>query len=106
MVNKLRGEIAAELDGKTWTLCLTLGALAHLENDLAVENLSELSARFSSGKLSASDILKIINAGLMGGGYTLSEEEVAGMRVEGGLATYVQIAARLLQATFSPAENA
>jgi hypothetical protein len=106
MVNKLRGEISAEMDGKSWTLCLTLGALAHLENDLDVKNLSELSAKFSNGKLSASDILKIIKAGLMGGGYTLSEEDVADMRVEGGLATYVEIAARLLQATFSPVENA
>jgi len=106
MVNKLRGEIAVELDGKTWTLCLTLGALAHLENDLDVKNLSELSARFSSGKLSASDILKIIKAGLMGGGYSLSEEEVAEMRVEGGISSYVEIAARLLQATFAPVENA
>jgi len=106
MVNKLRGEISAELDGKTWTLCLTLGALAHLENDLEVKNLSELSSRFSNGKLSASDILKIIKAGLLGGGYTLSEQEVAEMRVDGGISTYVEIAARLLQATFSPIENA
>ena len=105
MVNQLRGEISAEMDGKNWTLCLTLGALAHLENSLEVENLSELSARFSNGKLSASDILKIIQAGLMGGGYTLSEEEVAQMRVQGGLTTYVEIAARLLQATFSTVEN-
>lgn len=105
MINQLRGEIAAELDGKTWTLCLTLGALANLENDLDVKNLNELTAKFSTGNLSASDILKIIRAGLAGGGYTLSVEEVADMRVEGGVSGYIEIAARLLEATFSPNNN-
>lgn len=102
MVNHLRGEISAELDGKSWTLCLTLGALAALENDLEVKNLGELSEKFSNGNLSASDILKVIRAGLSGGGYTLTTDEVADMRVEGGISGYVEIAARLLQATFSP----
>ncbi len=102
MVNALRGEISADLDGKSWTLCLTLGALACLENDLGVSNLNELTERFSNGKLSASDILNIIKAGLSGGGYTLTTQEIADMRVEGGVSGYVQIAANLLEATFSP----
>ncbi len=106
MVNALRGEISASLDGKNWTLCLTLGALASLENDLKVENLNELSVKFSQGTLSASDVLNIIKAGFQGGGYTLSHEEIADMRADGGVSGYVEIAARLLEASFSPSQNA
>ena len=32
MVNRHRGEIEAILDGKSYRLCLTLGALAELEH--------------------------------------------------------------------------
>ena len=102
MVNAVRGEIAAELDGKTWTLCLTLGALANLESALEVDDLSMLTNKFSSGKLSSTDLLKIIHAGLNGGGHTISETEVANMKVESGISGYVSIAARLLEATFTP----
>lgn len=105
MVNSLRGEIGAELDGKTWTLCLTLGALATLEKQLDAESLTALSNKLSNGKLKASELIKIIHAGLVGGGYTLSVEEVAEMRVEGGIASYIDIAVRLLQATFTPLEH-
>jgi len=102
MVNPLRGEIAATLDGKEWTLCLTLGALACLEESLDVQDLSDLSDKFSKGRLKALDLQKIIWAGLMGGGYVLTRQEVAEMRVEGGIKGYVDIAIRLLEATFSP----
>ena len=105
MVNRLRGEISAELDGKSWTLCLTLGALAALETDLKVESLNELTSKFSNGRLSSSDILMIVKAGLMGGGHIISDEDVSHMRVEGGINGYVDIAVRLLEATFSPLKD-
>ena len=34
MANRYRGEIDARLDGKPHTLCLTLGALAELEDQM------------------------------------------------------------------------
>ena len=37
--NRRRGEIVAELDGKGFRLCLTLGALAELEAAYAAEDL-------------------------------------------------------------------
>lgn len=40
--NRRRGEIAAELDGKTMRLCLTLGALAELEAAYAADDLGAL----------------------------------------------------------------
>ena len=105
MVNVLRGEISAKLDDKYWTLCLTLGALASLENSLEVSNLNELTSKFSDGNLSAADILKIISAGLIGGGNSITHQEVSEMRVEGGVSGYVEIAAHLLEATFSPLKD-
>lgn len=102
MANKFRGEISAQLDDKSWTLCLTLGALANLEDALGIDNLASLSEKISTGKLSANDLLKIIHAGLLGGGYQLSYEDVSSMKVDNGLNGYVEIVARLLEATFMP----
>jgi len=105
MFNTLRGEIEAELDGRPWTLCLTLGSLAMLENALEVSSLNELSEKFSSGKMKASELTQIIYAGLMGGGHSVTFEEVADMRVQGGISGYVDITTRLLQATFSSGDD-
>ncbi len=49
MVNRHRGEVAARLDGRDWTLCLTLGALAELESAFETDNLSELTAHHLRG---------------------------------------------------------
>ena len=102
MVNLIRGEICAELDGNKYVLCLTLGALASLEESLGAGNLAELGEKFSSGKMKSSDLLGIITAGLNGAGNEVSEKEVSRMKVEDGISGYVDIAARLLEATFSP----
>ena len=105
MANAVRGEICAELDGKNWTLCLTLGALAHLESELDIGSLNALAARISEGELKSSDLLAIIHAGLLGGGHTLAKEEVAEMRVKGGVNGYANIVANLMKATFLPREE-
>ena len=105
MVNRHRGEVAAKLDGRDWTLCLTLGALAKLEAAFEADNLSELIARFSSGKLSAFDMQRIICAGLHGGGHEVSFEDVADMRADGGASGYARIVSALLIATFGTAES-
>jgi hypothetical protein len=100
MANGRRGEIDAEFDGKTYTLCLTLGALAELESGMGANDLVALAERFEAQRLSARDILRIIGCGLRGAGHAVSDADVANMKVSGGLAAYVQIAARLLAATF------
>ena len=100
MVNRHRGEVAASLDGREWALCLTLGALAELEAAFEADDLTALIARFSSGRLSARDMLRIIAAGLRGGGHTLTVEDVAEMRADGGAAGYARIVSELLTATF------
>jgi hypothetical protein len=104
MANPRRGEITAEFDGKPHTLCLTLGALAELEQKVGAGGLVELASRFESGKLSARDLIAVIACGLRGAGATYSDKEVAAFKVTGGLHTYVRIAACLLAATFGEME--
>jgi hypothetical protein len=105
MANAKRGEIEAQFDGKTYTLCLTLGALAELESGFGANDLVALGERFEAHRLSARDILRVIACGLRGAGHDLSDQDVAKMRVTGGLAGYVRIAADLLAATFGDAPD-
>ena len=76
MANRRRGEIAATIDGRSYTLCLTLGALAELEAAFAVEDLTALAGRFGSGRLSAEDLVRLVGAGLRGGGHPIANEDV------------------------------
>lgn len=98
--NRRRGEIAATIDGRECVLCLTLGALAELESAFAADDLGALAQRFATGRFSARDLVRIVGAGLRGGGATVSDEEVAAMKVEGGIAGFVAIAAELLRMAF------
>jgi len=100
MANRYRGEIEAELNGETYTLCLTLGSLAELETALALDHLGELAERFEKGAVRAGDLSAIIGAGLRGAGHPVSDAEVAGMTAPGGVAGMVHIAVRLFEATF------
>jgi hypothetical protein len=100
MVNSHRGEIEAVLGGVPYTLCLTLGALAELEQVFGESDMLGLAERFQTGRISAGDALKIICAGLRGAGHEVSEDEVAKLPVPGGASGFVDIVARLLNATF------
>ena len=100
MSNHHRGEIDATLDGRTWRLCLTLGALAELESAFGSEDMLALAERFGRGRLSARDATRIIGAGLRGAGHDIDDVAVARMRGEGGAAGFVEIVGRLLAATF------
>lgn len=104
--NRRRGEIAAIIDGQERILCLTLGALAELESAFAVDDLGALAQRFASGRLSARDLIRVVGAGLRGGGATVRDEEVAAMKAEGGVAGFAAIAAELLAVTFGAEEPA
>ncbi|NRG19391.1 gene transfer agent family protein [Rhizobiales bacterium] len=106
MANRLRGEIEAVLDGRRWTLVLTLGALAELEAAYGAQDLGALTERFSSGRLSASDLTKIIGAGLRGAGNAVDDEQVSNMVAPGGAAGFAAVAADLLAATFGSGEEA
>lgn len=106
-VNRHRGEVAAELDGQNFRLCLTLGALAELEAAYAADDLGALVERFAGGRLSARDLIRIVGAGLRGGGQAISDDDVAKMQAADGAAGFAAIVAELLTATFGakPAEQ-
>ncbi|MEP0511121.1 gene transfer agent family protein [Aurantimonas sp. NFXS3] len=104
-VNRHRGEVPAIIDGRERTLCLTLGALAELEDAFAADSLAGLAERFGSGRLSARDLTRILAAGLRGGGADVSEAEVATMRIDGGAAGAATVAAQLLAAAFGPPDG-
>ncbi|QPC87217.1 gene transfer agent family protein [Mesorhizobium sp. NBSH29] len=106
IANRHRGEIAAELDGKPYRLCLTLGALAELEAVYAADDLAALVERFSTGRLSATDIIRVIGAGLRGAGAAISDAEVAAMHAPGGAAGFATLVSDLLSATFGAAGEA
>ncbi|MFD2237047.1 gene transfer agent family protein [Aureimonas populi] len=104
--NRRRGEVAAIIDGRQEVLCLTLGALAELEDAFAAESITALAARFGSGRLSARDLMRILGAGLRGAGRSVEDEAVAALRFEGGAAGAARVAAELLEAAFGGAEPA
>ncbi|MCW4113865.1 gene transfer agent family protein [Aurantimonas sp. MSK8Z-1] len=99
-VNRRRGEVAAIIDGRERVLCLTLGALAELEDAFASEDIGALARRFGTGSLSARDLIRVIAAGLRGGGEAVSDDEVAAMRIEGGASGAAALTAALLGAAF------
>ncbi|MCB1447688.1 MAG: gene transfer agent family protein [Rhizobiaceae bacterium] len=102
--NRQRGEIEAVIDGERRILCMTLGALAELETAFGVDNVADLAGRFSGGKIGARDVLAIVAAGLRGGGNVVADADLDDMRVEGGIAGAMRLAARLLESAFAPEE--
>jgi hypothetical protein len=104
MANRRRGEIAATIAGQRHTLCLTLGALAELEDAFAVEDLTALGRRFGSGRLSAEDLVRLLGAGLRGGGNAVSDDEIPAWPAA-CLPEMAGAAAELLAATFGEAPN-
>ncbi len=101
MANRHRGEIEAELGGRRYTLCLTLGALAEIEHAYGGEDLLAIAERFEQGRIRATDAIRVIGAGLRGAGNAVTDEDVAAMQVDGGAAGYLRIVADLLKATFA-----
>ncbi len=102
-VNRRRGEIEAVFDGRPYRLCLTLGALAELEDAFAASDLTALVERFSTGRLSASDLVAVIGAGLRGGGHDMGDDAVRALRSDQGAAGFAAVAAELLTVTFGSA---
>jgi len=100
MANRYRGEIDAEIGGTRRRLVLTLGALAELESAFGAEDLVALAERFGSGRLKASDLVRIIAAGLRGAGEDIRDADVAAMPIDGGVPAYARVAADLIAATF------
>lgn len=67
--NKQRGEVTIEgPGGEEYKLCLTLGAIAQIEDELGLESLADIDEVLE--KPSMKHVLKIFVALLNGGGHT------------------------------------
>jgi hypothetical protein len=80
---------------------LTLGALAELEARLECTSLLEMIARFETGGFRVKDLISLLTAGLNGGGWRITEEELLQGNINGGPLAAAQAAARLLKVTFT-----
>ncbi len=100
MANRRRGEVALQLGDTRYTLCLTLGALAELEDAFGVQDLMALTERFGSGRLSSRDLLTLLAVSLRGGGHEMSDAEVASLPLHDGIEPVAAALADLLLMTF------
>ncbi|MBO1907088.1 gene transfer agent family protein [Microvirga sp. 3-52] len=105
MPNRRRGEVALQLGDTRYTLCLTLGALAELEDAFGVQDLMGLGQRFGTGGLSSRDLLTLLAVALRGGGHALSDAAVASLPLHDGIEPVAAALADLLVTTFGGGEG-
>jgi hypothetical protein len=105
MANRRRGEVALQLGPERYTLCLTLGALAELEEAFGVQDLMALAERFGTGRLSSRDLLTLLAVALRGGGQDVSDVEVANLPLSEGIEPVAAAIADLLVATFGARDS-
>jgi len=85
MPNRIRGEAGLVAGGRQYRLLLTLGALAEIEDGLALSNLSDVAARLKSVR--AADLAIVAASLLRGGGHDLAPAD--GLRLPCDLGTLV-----------------
>ena len=100
MANAWRGDVALVVDGQRHVARLTLGALAELEDTLEEPSLMALVERFESNRFSSRDVLRLLVAGLRGGGFEMSEDALAKAQIDGGPMGAAKAAAELLARAF------
>lgn len=101
MANPWAGEVALSLDGRRHALKLTLGVLAELEAELRTGTLIELVERFEGQRFSTRDVLALIVAGLRGGGWSGTAEDLRTVEIGGGPIEAARVAAELLARAFA-----
>jgi len=100
MPNRRRGEVALQLGETRYSLCLTLGALAELEDAFGVQDLIALGQRFGTGRLSSRDLLTLLAIALRGGGHAMSDAQVANLPLHDGIEPVAAALADLLVTAF------
>jgi hypothetical protein len=101
MANPFAGEVAVTLDGVAHLAKLTLGALAELEATLEASSLIEIVERFEQGRFSSRDVLALIVAGLRGGGWSGTAQDLLRVEIQGGPVAAAKAAAELLARAFA-----
>ena len=101
MANPWAGEVAVILNGERHVLKLTLGALAELEASLGADSLVALGERFEGGEYATRDVLALIVAGLRGGGWRGTSDDLLSAEIEGGPVEAARVAGALLVRAFA-----
>lgn len=99
--NPFAGEVAMVLDGQRHVLKLTLGALAELEAQLKTGSLVDLVERFEGGQFSSRDVMALVVAGLRGGGWRVTADELLCAEIAGGPVAAASAAALMLARAFA-----
>jgi len=102
--NPWAGEVGLVVDGQAYACKLTLGTLAELEAALNADTLVELVARFEAGAFSTRDVLALIVAGLRGGGWRGTAQDLVTAEIGGGPVRAAEAAAELLARAFAAPE--
>lgn len=78
--NRQRGEVLIEgPEGKEYKLCLTLGAIAQIEEGLEVESLTQIDEVMKKARMK--DVITIFVALLNGGGEDVSRKDMMRWKV-------------------------
>ncbi|GAA3873053.1 gene transfer agent family protein [Celeribacter arenosi] len=101
MANPFRGEVALSLNGERHVLKLTLGALAELEHALDADTLVSLVERYEAGKFSSADVLRVVVAGLRGGGWKGGYDDILTAEISGGPLEAARVGAELIARAFT-----
>ena len=104
MANPFAGEVALVVDGQRFVCKLTVGALAELEASLGSGSLVELVERFEGAAFSSRDVLALIVAGLRGGGWRGTVDDLLSAEIAGGPVGAAKVAAELLARAFAAPE--
>jgi hypothetical protein len=102
MANPWAGEVTVTLNGQAHVARLTLGALAELEAAMDTGSLVDLVERFEQGRFTTRDVMGLIVAGLRGGGWRGTAEDLRTADIGGGLGGAARMAAELLARAFAP----
>lgn len=105
MANPWAGEVTVLLNGEAQTAKLTLGALAELESVLEPGSLIDLAERFEQGRFTTRDVVALLVAGLRGGGWRGTANDLRTAEIGGGPVQAACLAAELLARAFNMPES-
>lgn len=101
MVNPYRGEVELTLNDEVLVMRLSLGVLAELEATCEDASLLKLVERFENGNFKTDDLIALIYAGLRGGGWAGSKDDLLAGHIKGGAVGAALAAGELLKCSFS-----
>lgn len=100
--NPWAGEVTLNVDGIARCCRLTLGALAEMESALDGEGVVDIVTRLEEGSFTSRDIMAVVVAGLRGGGWAVTADDLLAADIAGGPVAAAQAAAQMLARAFAP----